>query len=153
MTKSQKTTLDIKLADADTESLGMLPTRIEVSDFAISIFPQGHGDFSSSDGHGCPLFVEFCQGRLLVVAFPNINSEDPQIIDLRGAREDRRHDANDSSEMTPLQRGRKFHEFMAQINPATEKPFTMREATAALGVEYSTFRNLVALWMPQKTPE
>ena len=90
MTRSQKTTLDLKLADADSESLGTLPIRIEASDFAISIYPEGHGDFGSADGHGCPLFIELYQGRLRVIAFPNINEQDPQIIDLSGAREDTR---------------------------------------------------------------
>ena len=90
MPESQKTTLDMKLADADSESLGSLPIRIEASDFCISIFPQGHGDFGSADGHGCPLFLELYKGRLRVIAFPDINSEDPQIIDLSSAREDTR---------------------------------------------------------------
>ena len=85
---SQKTTFDVKLADADSESLGSLPVRIEASDFCISIFPQGHGDFGLEDGHGCPLFLELYQGRLRVIAFPNINNEDLQIIDLSSARED-----------------------------------------------------------------
>lgn len=146
MSKSQKTTLEVKLADADSESLGTLPIRIEASDFAISIYPQGHGDFGSADGHGCPLFIEFYQGRLRVIAFPDINVEDPKIIDLSGAREDRRRDVNDRHEETPLQKGRRFHEFMAQINPATGKKFTMKEAAAALDVDYATFRNLEALW-------
>lgn len=90
MSKSQKTTIEVKLADADSESLGSLSIRIEASDFAISIFPQGHGDFGSADGHGCPLFLEYYQGRLRVVAFPDINVEDPTIIDLSNAMEDHR---------------------------------------------------------------
>lgn len=59
MTQSLKTTLDLKLADADSETLGTLPIRIEASDFAISIYPQGHSDFGSADRHGCPLFIAF----------------------------------------------------------------------------------------------
>ena len=90
MSESQKTTLNMKLADADSDCLGSLPIRIEASDFCISIFPQGHGDFGSEDGHGCPLFLELYKGRLRVIAFPDINSEDPQIIDLSSAREDTR---------------------------------------------------------------
>ncbi len=97
MSKSQKTTLEVKLADADSESLGTLPIRIEASDFAISIYPQGHGDFGSADGHGCPLFLELYQGRLRVVAFCDINEQDPTILDLSWAKEDRR-----SSEDTRL---------------------------------------------------
>lgn len=93
MSKTHKQTLEVKLADADSESLGTLPVRIEASDFAISIFPQGHGDLGSADGHGCPIFIEFYKGCLRVIVFPDINVEDPQIIDLSGAREDRRRDA------------------------------------------------------------
>ena len=52
--------------------------------------------------------------------------------------------------MTPLQEGRKYHEFMAQTNPATGKPFTMKEAAAALDVDYPKFRNLAMLW---RSPE
>jgi hypothetical protein len=99
MTESLKATLDLKLADADSESLGTLPIRIEASDFAISIYPQGHGDLGSADGHGCPLFIELYQGRLRVIAFPNINEQDPQIIDLSGAREDTR--LNDEGRTRP----------------------------------------------------
>lgn len=88
MTKSAKTTFDIRLADADPESLGSLPVRIVASDFALSICPQGYGDFTSETGEGCPLFVEFYQGRLRVIVFTDINHEDAQIIDLSGAREE-----------------------------------------------------------------
>lgn len=49
MTKSKNATLEVKLADADSESFGSLAIRIEASDFAISIFPEGHGDFRSTD--------------------------------------------------------------------------------------------------------
>jgi hypothetical protein len=96
MTRSEKKIIDVKLADADSESLGTLPVRIEASDFAISIFPQGHGDLGSADGHGCPLFIEFYKGRLRVIVFPDINVEDPQIIDLSGAREDRRRESSET---------------------------------------------------------
>jgi hypothetical protein len=42
--------------------------------------------------------------------------------------------------------GRRFHEFLSEINPATGKKFTMKEAANAVGVNYGTFRNLEALW-------
>lgn len=90
MQRSDHKTLDLKLADADSESLGSLPIHIVASDFAISVYPMGYGDFGSADGHGCPLFIELYQGRLRVIAFPNINEQDPQIIDLDAAREDTR---------------------------------------------------------------
>ena len=58
---------------------------------ALSIFPQGYGDFGSMDGHGCPVFLELYQGRLRLVVFAEINQEDPtHIIDVEGASEARR---------------------------------------------------------------
>ena len=90
MNRSDQKTLELKLADADSESLGTLSIRIVASDFVISVYPQGFGDCGSADGHGCPLFIELYQGRLRVVAFPNINNENPQIINLSGAKENTR---------------------------------------------------------------
>lgn len=146
MTGSQKTTLDLKLIDADPQSPGSLPIRIEVSDYAISLYPQGHGDFGSEDGHGCPLFIEFYQGCLRVVAFTDIRNQEPLVIDLSGAKEDRRGSISGLHDETPLHKGRRYHDFLLQINPATGKPYTMREASAALNVDYFTVRNLEALW-------
>lgn len=90
MTRSDKTTLDLKLADADSESLGTLPIRIVASDFSLSIFVQGYGDYGSAEGHGCPVSLELYRGKLRLIVFPDINCEAPTIIDLSGAREDRR---------------------------------------------------------------
>ena len=50
--------------------------------------------------------------------------------------------------VSPLEQGRKFHELLGQVNPATGKKFTMMEGAAEAGVKYSTFRNLEALWRP-----
>jgi hypothetical protein len=47
---------------------------------------------------------------------------------------------------TPLQEGRVYHEMLEKTNPATGKFYTMKDAAAALGVEYGTFRNREALW-------
>lgn len=47
---------------------------------------------------------------------------------------------------TPLRKGQRFHQFLAQINPATGRKFIVKEGAAALGVDYATFRNLESLW-------
>ena len=146
MNQSNNNTLEFKFDDSDPESQDTLSLRIEASDFAISIYPQGHGDFRSDDGQGCPLHLELYQGHLRVIAFPNINTEVPQIIYLTGAREDRRQGIKRLHEETPLQIGRRFHEFLSEINQATGKKFTMKEAADANDVNYATFRNLEALW-------
>ena len=83
--------LNTVLSDADPNHSGTLPTRVIANDSALSIFPLGYGDFSSADGHGYPVFLELYQGTLRLVVFADINQEEPtHIIDLEGAREDRR---------------------------------------------------------------
>ena len=101
MSKLTKPTLEVRLADADPESLGTVTVRISASDFTLSICPQGYGDFTSEDGAGCPLMVEFYQGRLRVIAFPDINCEDAEFLDLSGAREDQRGASGESIDRTP----------------------------------------------------
>ena len=93
MPRTDPKTLDLKLADADSGSLGTLPIRIVTNDVAISFLPHGHGDFSSVDGQGCPFFIEFYQGKLRLIVYPDINCQEPTIIDLSGAREDRRRNS------------------------------------------------------------
>ncbi len=78
------------LNDADPEHSERLRVRVAANDSAISIFPAGYGDFSSAPGHGCPVFLELFQGRLRLIVFADINEQDPAIIDLDRAREDRR---------------------------------------------------------------
>ena len=76
------------LNDADPEHSERLRVRVAANDSAISIFPDGYGDFGSAPGHGCPVFLELYRGRLRLIVFPDINSQDPTIIDLESARED-----------------------------------------------------------------
>jgi hypothetical protein len=56
-------------------------------DDGIGIRAHGYGTADSADGHGLPIVVERWQGRLRIVCWPDINSDDPTIIDLEGARE------------------------------------------------------------------
>lgn len=50
--------------------------------------------------------------------------------------------------VSPFELGRRFHELLGQVNPATGKKFTMKEGAATMGVKYAMFRNLEALWRP-----
>ena len=54
--------------------------------------PVGYGDKTSADGHGWPIGLEIWQGRLRLIIFDDINTEEPKIIDLENAAEDSRND-------------------------------------------------------------
>jgi hypothetical protein len=56
------------------------------------IQPEGYGCHDSADGEGFPIGIEIWHGHLRLVVFDNINSEEPQIIDLERAKDSaRRH--------------------------------------------------------------
>jgi hypothetical protein len=148
MNRNAKQSLTVVLHDADSEQSGTLPIRVVGNDSAISIFPKGFGDFGSLEGFGCPVFLELYSGTLRLIVFADISREDPtHVIDLSLSKEDsRRAMPASATAATPLQQGRKFHEMLKQVNPATGRCFTLKEAAASLGVNYATFRNLEALW-------
>ena len=53
----------------------------------IWIGAKGYGEKCAADGEGSPIGIEIWQGRLRLIVFADINSEDPQIIDLEKAKE------------------------------------------------------------------
>jgi len=65
--------------------------RVEIKEglagYYIEIKPEGFGDHGSADGHGVPITLELYEGRLRLIVFPNINNENPTVIDMEGARE------------------------------------------------------------------
>jgi len=59
----------------------------------LELMAVGFGEKSAADNHGSILAVEVYEGRLRALIFSDINVEGPtHIIDLEGAREDRRND-------------------------------------------------------------
>jgi len=67
-----------------------IETAIEVLDEQIWIKPKGYGDISSGDGYGVPICIERYDGHLRVILWPDINAEEPVIVDMEGARESMR---------------------------------------------------------------
>lgn len=64
--------------------------RCEKDDLALFIEVDGYGEFCTRRG-GAPIILERFRGRLRLVVWADINSEDPtDIIDLEGARESER---------------------------------------------------------------
>lgn len=88
-----KATLKTKLLDADSSFDHRLPIKIMTDERGVTIAAEGHGDYGSEDGNGSPLFLELHQGSLRLLVWADINTEEPtHIIDLSGAREDRRNE-------------------------------------------------------------
>jgi len=85
-----KATLSTKLGDASGKKIEPIETAIEALDDQIWIKPKGYGDFSSADGYGAPICIERSDGRLRAILWPDINAEEPVIVDMEGARESMR---------------------------------------------------------------
>jgi hypothetical protein len=67
------------------------PAEIEVNILCengqIWIRPDGYGEKCTIDGQGYPVGIEIWQGKLRLIVFNDIKSEEPQIIDLEKAKE------------------------------------------------------------------
>ena len=90
MPENKYTTI-IKEQCSDSE-----PSEIEVNILSengqIWIQPKGYGEKCAVDGEGYPIGIEIWQGKLRLIVFDDINSEEAKIIDLENARESRRHE-------------------------------------------------------------
>ena len=64
-----------------------LPVNIMAEQGKLWVQPVGFSDKTSADGHGWPIALEIWQGRLRLIIFDDINTEEPKIIDLENAKE------------------------------------------------------------------
>ena len=85
--------LPIRLKDQADGGRPDLGCRINLAGGAVTIMPDGYGTAAMQDGHGEPIYIEVYEGRLRVLAWADINQEDPtHTIDMQGALEARRKD-------------------------------------------------------------
>ena len=83
--------MTVKLIDEITDKTKKVTLR-SVSNHHIVIEAEGYGDCTSKDGHGSPAIIEFYDGKLRIIAWSDINSEEPtHTIDLSDAKESRRN--------------------------------------------------------------
>jgi hypothetical protein len=82
--------IEATLHDADSATARTQPVVVEIGKTAICLRLADYGDYGSADGHGVPILLERWQGRLRLIVWADINEQEPQIIDMEGAREDRR---------------------------------------------------------------
>ena len=69
---------------------GKVSGRVEIYRELLKIFVDGYGDGVSEPGKGFPCCLELVNDRLQLAMFEDINSPDALVIELEGAREDRR---------------------------------------------------------------
>ena len=83
--------VDDKLLTLCEQSPDFPPKSIMLRLFAengkLWIRPEGYGEKCTMDGEGFPVGMEIWQGRLRLIVFDDINSEDARIIDLENASE------------------------------------------------------------------
>jgi hypothetical protein len=82
---------------SDSHPAKEVKVRVEDKNGVLLISPEGYGDKCSEDGRGTPVAIEIWQGELRIIAWTDINREDPQdVIGLEGAREDLREEEDPS---------------------------------------------------------
>lgn len=84
-------TFECELSDTSTFTDEKVTVKIKHEHGGICIYPEGYGDALSEDGQGSPIVIEFWKGGLRIVAWTDINHDEPsEIICMEGAREDKR---------------------------------------------------------------
>jgi hypothetical protein len=82
--KTYTTAVEEQCSDAPSVEI-----RVDIlsEDGKIWIRPEGYGDTCSLDGEGWPVGMEIWEGRLRLIVFEDINTEEPRFIDLEKAKE------------------------------------------------------------------
>jgi hypothetical protein len=64
-----------------------VPVKVSIQNGQVWMQIEGYGEKCTEDGQGSPVGMEIWQGRLRLIVFGNINSEEPQIVNLERAIE------------------------------------------------------------------
>jgi hypothetical protein len=78
---------EFTLKDPVTGETRQVSVEVEENSLGLAIHPEGTGVF---DGTFAPIVLEFYDGRLRLLIWPNINEREPKIIDLSQAHESQR---------------------------------------------------------------
>lgn len=79
------------LNDATDDTQDNVDVDVIIEADRILIQVKGYGDGCSKDGEGIPILIERNGGELRAVCWTDINEQDPQIVSLEGAKEDKRN--------------------------------------------------------------
>lgn len=85
------TTVKYDLKDLSSNSGKTVACTVNFSEGQICVQVAGHGDYSSADGSGVPVMIEYYEDSVWVTAWGDINQENPTLnLRLDGARESKR---------------------------------------------------------------
>lgn len=77
----------------DSKAKPPLNVKVHNEGSRILVQPEGYGDHCSQDGEGAPILIESIRGKLRIVAWADINKEDPtDTVGMEEARESNRAD-------------------------------------------------------------
>ena len=79
--------LQHELRDSDDELPSSTVITIDIENQSIDIHPHGH---NICDGEYAPIIIERSHGRIRLLYWPDINNEEPVIVDMSGALESAR---------------------------------------------------------------
>jgi hypothetical protein len=84
-----KDRLETMLCDWEDAGRQQIGITIAAQSKVIEIFCEGYRTAAAASGHGAPILLEVHRGRLRLLVWGDIDSEDPtHVIDLEGARSD-----------------------------------------------------------------
>lgn len=72
--------------------------RVAKAPHFLEIRAEGYGENEAEDGKGSPILIEVHEGKLRILAYPDINSVEPTIIEMEGARETEREEKEKEDE-------------------------------------------------------
>ena len=86
-------TLKSLLKHAPSADIEALPVEVCLRRNRLDLYIEGYGNASNVDGEGSPITLDYYQGKLKLLVWGDINSDEPtHIIDLAGALESKRID-------------------------------------------------------------
>ena len=86
--KSREAGLLFSLKDSSTGD--ELPITFFIENGAIWFRPEGYGESLAADGKGTPIGIEYHEGQLRVLLWTDINTEEPLIVNMKKAKEEKR---------------------------------------------------------------
>jgi hypothetical protein len=87
--------IKFKLEDCGQRPGPDIEGRIDFYSHCVDIHLNGYGTSDMADGYGSPLALDYCDGKVQVLVWSDINSQEPDKINLENALETNREPSDD----------------------------------------------------------